>query len=93
MLLPVAERMRQKGIQCEVAVAFGRPAGGILHYCKDAGINLIVMCTHGEGGPDPFAFGPTADRVARRAQVPVMLIRPEEVIRVLPLPQDLRETD
>jgi nucleotide-binding universal stress UspA family protein len=91
LLLPVAERMRAKSIATEVAVAFGRPAGGILHYAKDMHINLIVMCTHGEGGPDPYAFGPTADRVARRASVPVMLIRPEEVIRMLPLPEDLRE--
>ena len=68
-------------------------AGGILHYCKDQRIGLIVMCTHGEGGPDPYAFGPTADRVARRAGVPLMLIRPEEVIRVLPLPDSLRESD
>jgi hypothetical protein len=42
------------------------------------------MCTHGEGGQDAYAYGPTADRVARRAAVPVMLIRPEEVSRVLP---------
>ena len=92
ILLPVADRMRSKGIKTEVAVYFGRPAGGILHYAKDFKVNLIVMCTHGEGGPDPYAFGPTADRVARRATAPVMLIRPEEVIRLLPLPASLRET-
>jgi len=91
LLLPVAERLKSKNIPTEVAVSFGRPAGGILHYAKDMRINMIVMCTHGEGGPDPYAFGPTADRVARRATVPVMLIRPEEVIRVLPLPESLRE--
>ena len=83
-LLPVAERLREKGLQVEVAVVFGRPAGGILQFAESEQMDLIVMCTHGEGGPSPWAFGPTADRVARRATVPVMLIRPEEVARILP---------
>lgn len=84
MLLPIAEGLRAKGIDAEAAVGFGRPAGGILRYVESAGIDLIVMSTHGEGGLDPYAYGPTADRVARRAAVPIMLIRPEEVARVLP---------
>jgi nucleotide-binding universal stress UspA family protein len=87
LLLPAAERLRAKGLQTEVAVAMGRPAGGILGYAQDHNIKLIVMCTHGEGGPDPYAYGPTADRVGRRATCPVMLVRPVEVSRVLPTPQ------
>jgi nucleotide-binding universal stress UspA family protein len=86
-LLPAAERLQAEGLQIEVAVVFGRPAGGILQYSQDKSIDLIVMCTHGEGGPDMYAYGPTADRVARRASVPVMLVRPEEVSRVLPHPR------
>ena len=84
MLLPVAERLREKGIQVEAAVVFGRPAGSILQFAEREKMDLIVMCTHGEGGLSPWAFGPTADRVSRRATVPIMLIRPEEVTRILP---------
>jgi len=84
LLLPVAERLRDEGLQVNVGVVFGRPAGGILNYAKAQAIDLIVMCTHGEGGPNPYAYGPTTDRVARRATCPVMLIRPEEVSRMLP---------
>jgi nucleotide-binding universal stress UspA family protein len=90
-LLPAAEKLREKGLQVDVGVAFGRPAGGILRYSQEHGINLIVMCTHGEGGPDAYAYGPTADRVARRSPCPVMLIRPEAVSRVLPLPPGVEE--
>ncbi|HLF02725.1 MAG TPA: universal stress protein [Anaerolineales bacterium] len=86
-LLPTAERLQAKGLAVEVAVRFGRPAGEIFRYAQAANIELIVMCTHGEGGPDAYAYGPTADRVARRAPCPVMLIRPEEVMRVLPVPE------
>ena len=87
-LMPAAERLQEQNIATEVAVAFGRPAGGILRYAEEKHIDLIVMCTHGEGGPDAYAYGPTADRVARRATAPVMLIRPEEVSRVLPPAHD-----
>ena len=90
LLLPVAEQLREQGLDARVAVTFGRPAGGILGYAQQAGIDLIVMCTHGEGGPDLYAYGPTADRVARRATCPVMLIRPEEVSRILPGPHSPR---
>ena len=85
-LLPVAERLQAEGLRVEVGVAFGRPAQGILGYAQEKQIDLIVMCTHGEGGPDAYAYGPTADRVARRAHAPVMLIRPEEVSRALAAP-------
>ncbi len=90
-LMPVAERLRAQGLAAEVAVAFGKPAGGILRYAQEKNIDLIVMCTHGEGGPDAYAYGPTADRVARRAAAPVMLIRPEEVSRVLPAAPGVEE--
>lgn len=83
-LMPVAEHLQKKGIAVEVAVTFGRPAGAILQYAEKEGMDMIVMSTHGEGGPSPWAFGPTADRVSRRAPIPVMLIRPEEVARILP---------
>lgn len=90
-LMPVAERLHAKGIAVEVAVVFGRPAGGILQYIDQAKIDLIVMSTHGEGGPDGYAFGPTADRVARRSPIPVTLVRPEEVSRSLPMPRSETE--
>ena len=82
--MPVAERLQKQGIATAVVVTFGRPAGGILKYAEKEGMDMIVMSTHGEGGPSPWAFGPTADRVSRRAPIPVMLIRPEEVARMLP---------
>ena len=90
-LMPAAEHLQTQGITTEVAVVFGRPAAGILRYAQDKQIDLIVMCTHGEGGPDAYAYGPTADRVARRAVAPVMLVRPEEVSRVLPAAAGHRE--
>jgi len=92
-LMPVAERLREKGVPVEVAVVFGRPAGGILQYAQSAKMDLILMCTHGEGGLDSYAYGSTADRVARRAMAPVMLVRPEEVTRILPSSGKIEEIE
>jgi nucleotide-binding universal stress UspA family protein len=86
-LLPSAEALQAQGLTVETSVVFDRPASGILRYAREHNIDLIVMCTHGEGGPDPYAYGPTADRVARRASMPVMLVRPAEVSRILPTGQ------
>ena len=86
-LMPTADRLRQAGLTVNVAVAFGRPAEAILRFAKDNNVFLIAMCTHGDGGLSPYAYGGTADRVARRSTVPVLLVRPEEVSRMLPLPK------
>ncbi len=90
-LFPTAERLQAENLPVVVAVVFGRPAGGILRYSEDHHIDLIVMSTHGEGGPDQYAYGSTADRVARRSPVPVLLVRPEEVSRILPRPPGVEE--
>lgn len=87
ILLPVAERLREEGLRAEVAVAFGRPAGGILQFAQHEKVDLIVMSTHGDSGLHPYAYGGTADRVTRRSSVPVLLVRPEEISRMLPLPK------
>lgn len=86
-MMPAVERLRERGLKVEAVVTFGRPAGGILRYAHGEKVDLIVMSTHGDGGLSPYAFGGTADRVARRSTVPVLLIRPEEVSRMLPLPK------
>lgn len=92
-LVPVAERLQAAGIAAEVLVMFGKPADNILQAADSEKVDLIIMSTHGEGGASPWAFGPTTDRVSRRASVPVMLVRPEEVTRILPTRGKAEESD
>jgi nucleotide-binding universal stress UspA family protein len=88
-LMPTVTRLREKGLQVVLEVAFGRPASSILHYAQRKDIDLILISTHGLGGPRPYAFGGTADRIARRSQIPVLLMRPKEVSELLPQPRPL----
>jgi nucleotide-binding universal stress UspA family protein len=52
----------------------GIPAFAVAH---DA--DLIVMATHGRGGPARFVLGSVADRVIRTAEIPVLIVPPVRV--------------
>lgn len=67
------ERLRQQGREVETAFAFGDPSDWIIAFAGDA--DLIVMTTHGRGVGERALFGSVADRVARHAPIPTLLIR------------------
>jgi nucleotide-binding universal stress UspA family protein len=67
------ERLRQQGRIVESSVAFGDPAECIIASAAD--VDFIVMTTHGRGPGERVIFGSVADRVARHASVPTLLIR------------------
>jgi nucleotide-binding universal stress UspA family protein len=72
----------QKGIN---VVNSGEPAAGILGYALEKNIDLIAMTTHGRGGMARFLFGSVAATVVRKAQLPVLLTRPDILHHARPL--------
>ena len=69
----VAARLSAPGRTTETRIAHGDPAEGIV---ADAGdVDLIVMSTQGAGGGGRLLFGSVADRVARHAPAPTVLLR------------------
>ncbi len=69
----VAARFSQAGRTIETRIAHGGPAEGIVADAADA--DLIVMTTDGAGGGGRLLFGSVADRVARHAPAPTLLLR------------------
>ena len=69
----VAARLRLPGCEIETRVAFGDPAEGIVADAVD--VDMIVMCTQGAGGGGRLLYGSVADRVARHAPAPTLLLR------------------
>jgi nucleotide-binding universal stress UspA family protein len=69
----VAARVRPAGRTIETRITHGGPAEGIVDDATDA--DLIVMSTQGAGGGGRLLFGSVADRVARHAPAPTLLLR------------------
>jgi nucleotide-binding universal stress UspA family protein len=56
--------------------AVGEPAAEILSYARSAGVDLLVLGTHGRTGLEHALMGSIAERVVRRAHCPVLTVRP-----------------
>lgn len=60
------------------------PAMTIVSYARDAGLDLIVMGTHGRGAMAHLLMGSVAERVVRTAPCPVLTVKHPEHEFVLP---------
>jgi nucleotide-binding universal stress UspA family protein len=68
-----AQTFRHRGRDVERAVDYGDPAERIVDMAGE--VNLIVMASHARGGGGRLFFGEYADRVARHAPAPTLLVR------------------
>jgi nucleotide-binding universal stress UspA family protein len=78
-LEPLAQRVREAGLNCEVVVRPGLPADEILAYTHEREIDRIVMGTHSPGPIGKLLVGSVAEAVLRTACLPVYIIGPEVV--------------
>lgn len=69
-----AESLTDQGFEVTVGLRVGVVDQEILDACEAAGCDLIAMSTHGRGGFERIWLGSVADRVARHAPVPVLLV-------------------
>ena len=63
------------GIQVNHCLLEGDPADEIVRYGRDAGIDLIVMGTHGRTGLERLLMGSVAERVLRDASCSVLVVK------------------
>ncbi len=52
------------------------PFHSMMEFCREAGVDLIVMTTHGRGGIKRAVLGSTTDKTIRESRIPVLVIRP-----------------
>lgn len=62
------------GIDLDTVTEVGRPARAILEYAEEHGIDQIVIGSHGRSGIDRTILGSVAEKVVRRARIPVTII-------------------
>jgi nucleotide-binding universal stress UspA family protein len=78
-LTRIAAKMKDQGVEVEPVLMSGRVTESILDYAKDNGVDLIAMCTHGRSGLSRLVLGSVAEKVVRRASIPVLLVAPTDV--------------
>jgi nucleotide-binding universal stress UspA family protein len=74
----LATELRTAGIRVHTRVRGGKPVEEILAVARDEAVDLIAMATHGRTGPARWLWGSVAESIARRALVPVFLLRRTE---------------
>lgn len=78
-LEPLAARIREQGISCEITVRPGLPADQILAFIRERTVDRIVMGTHAPGPVGKLLVGSVAEAVLRSARIPVCIIGPDVV--------------
>jgi len=75
-LSEVAGRLRSTVKQVRVRAELGEPSVAIAQVAANEEANLIVMATHGRSGLARLVLGSVATGTLRRANVPLLLVRP-----------------
>ena len=76
----VAADLQAEGLTVKTHVLVDSQAGhAICAECRDLGVDLVVMATHGRGGLKRTLLGSTADKVIRSAHTPVLVRRPPDM--------------
>lgn len=63
-------------IRIEPVVRKGTPTEGILSFVEEAGIDMIVIATHGHTGLRHILMGNVTEKVVRNSPVPVLTVKP-----------------
>ncbi|MFC7229280.1 universal stress protein [Salinirubellus salinus] len=63
------------GVQATQAVRTGVPHRAILEYATEAGVDLVVMGTHGRTGVERYLLGSVTEKVVRLSDVPVLTVK------------------
>lgn len=76
-LMKVAEAVKERhpDMAVEVDVSAGEPAKRILSEAARAGVDHIVVGTHGRTGIAHLVLGSVAEKVVREAKVPVLVVK------------------
>ncbi len=79
----VAKSDELKGIDTDIKVPGGVVAPTIIAAVQTAHANLVVMCSHGYTGFKRWVLGGTAEKIARHAPVPLLILREGETFSAL----------
>jgi len=68
-------KLSEQGIDYHTELLIGKPSDEIVKYADRVGIDLIVIATHGASGLEHFLFGSTTEKVLRKANCPIYVVK------------------
>lgn len=71
----IAEELREEGCEAEPMVTAGKPSEAILETAREREADLVLLSSHGAGGPSPFEVSGTAHKVLSTGATSVLLVR------------------
>lgn len=74
-LRQIQTRLKEAGIDVQIAALEGRAASAILERAKNGDASLIAMTTHGRTGVERLVMGSIAEEIVRNASCPILLRR------------------
>lgn len=71
-------RVEEAGLDAVTAVREGSPADAVREYVDEAGIDCVVMSTHGRSGVERYLLGSVTEKVVRTVSVPVLAVHADD---------------
>lgn len=71
----IADRLREAGVDARGESTAGDPADVILDHARGLRADVVVMATHGRGGPGRWILGSVTERVLRSCDRPLLVVR------------------
>ena len=69
------ELLESAGVEFEIETAVGSPAREVVRYAEENDVDHIVVGSHGREGVSRVLLGSVAEKIVRRAGVPVTVVR------------------
>lgn len=73
----IAEQYQQPGEEIAAIAPLGKPAEVILETIEKEGVDLIAIATHGYSGLERWVFGSVTEKVLRKADCAMLIVRPQ----------------
>ena len=69
------DRAADRGRELATELLTGQPASAVVDYAAEREVDRIVVGSHGRSGVSRILLGSVAEQIARRAPVPVTIVR------------------
>lgn len=75
------KKLQKRGLEVEIAILYGDPAAEVMAYAERNHADLIAISTHGRSGLDRLRYGSVAEKILRKTQAPLLVLRTAAIPR------------